>query len=565
LSQNKKKERKGFRVQWKIFFSMFFVAMTILVTLWGCQVLFINAFYQSVKTDELKAAADEVVRNLEKEDSAEIFDRIIMQNDINVRIINTADFENVYSGGDGFISATHDIGYFELMRLYDLAVQNGGEVSRYYTYDKEKDSHTLINKQEHGHGADFSGMRGAEENADDYKDEGRKQIGVQFFTGKHPAPMMFFKNNRYVDDFLYARIVKLADGTELMIVSDVQVTPLDSTVNLLKSQLIFTTVIALVLSLLLSYFVARYIAKPIENLNASAKKLARGDFDTEFSGKGYREIEQLSDTLNYTAKELSRVDSFRRELLANVSHDLRTPLTMIEGYAEVMRDIPGENTPENVQVIIDEANRLTAFVNNILDLSKLQSGIEQLKTERINLSAMLSDIRGRYVGLMKQEGYSIGFEADDEVYIECDENKLSQALYNLLDNAVNHTGDDKKVVLRQVVEKNTVRIEVSDTGKGISAEELPYIWDRYYRAEASHKRAVVGSGIGLSIVKSIFEQHGVKYGVESSDGEGSTFWVQFDISVQGDGDGDNDKKKNDNMKKNTKKASPDADSQGKED
>lgn len=546
---------------------MFFVAMTILVTLWGCQVLFINAFYQSVKTDELKAATDEVVRNLEKEDSSEIFDRIIMQNDINVRIINTADFENVYSGGDGFISATHDIGYFELLKLYDLAVENGGEVSRYYTYDKEKDSHNPINKHEiePEHSSEFTGKLGAEENVDDNGGIGRKQIGVQFFTGKHHAPMMFFNNNRYVDDFLYIRIVTLADGTELMIVSDVQVTPIDSTVNMLKSQLLFTTVIALVLSLLLSYFVARYIAKPIENLNASAKKLARGDFDTEFSGKGYREIEQLSDTLNYTAKELSRVDSFRRELLANVSHDLRTPLTMIEGYAEVMRDIPGENTPENVQVIIDEANRLTAFVNNILDLSKLQSGIEQLKTERINLTDMLSDICGRYVGLMKPEGYSIGFEASDEVYIECDENKLSQALYNLLDNAVNHTGDDKSVVLRQVVEDGKVRIEVSDTGKGISAEEIPYIWDRYYRAEASHKRAVVGSGIGLSIVKSIFEQHGVKYGVESSDGEGSTFWVQFDISVLNDGEADNGKKKNDKIKKNTKKASLDADSQGKGD
>ena len=514
---------------------MFFVAMTILITLWGCQVLFINAFYQSVKTEELKEAADEVVRNIEEEDSAEIFDRIIMQNDINVRIINTSDFENVYSGGDGFISATHDIGYYELMRLYDLALENGGEISQYYTYDKEKERQIFHDKRheggQYGHRTDenYSDIAGAEENADDNNNGDRLRIGVEFYTGRPPNAMIFFRNNRYVDDFLYARIVKLNNGTELMIISDVQVTPLDSTIAILKSQLIVTTVIALVLSLLLSYSVARYIAKPIENLNASAKKLARGEFDTEFSGKGYREIEQLSDTLNYTARELDKVDKFRRELLANVSHDLRTPLTMIEGYAEVMRDIPGENTPENVQVIIDETNRLTEFVNNILDLSKLQSGIQSLTLEKTNLTALLSDISIRYVNLTKSDGYNIELSAGDDIYIECDENKLSQALNNLMDNAVNHTGDDKKVAVRQVVEENTVRIEISDTGKGIPTEELPYIWDRYYRAEASHKRSVVGSGIGLSIVKSIFELHNVSYGVESTVGKGSTFWVEFNI------------------------------------
>lgn len=544
MSRNNKKKHKNLRIQWKIFFSMFFVAMTILITLWGCQVLFINAFYQSVKTEELKEAADEVVRNIEEEDSAEIFDRIIMQNDINVRIINTSDFENVYSGGDGFISATHDIGYYELMRLYDLALENGGEISQYYTYDKEKERQIFHDKRheggQYGHRTDenYSDIAGAEENADDNNNGDRLRIGVEFYTGRPPNAMIFFRNNRYVDDFLYARIVELNNGTELMIISDVQVTPLDSTIAILKSQLIVTTVIALVLSLLLSYSVARYIAKPIENLNASAKKLAIGEFDIEFSGKGYREIEQLSDTLNYTVRELDKVDKFRRELLANVSHDLRTPLTMIEGYAEVMRDIPGENTPENVQVIIDETNRLTEFVNNILDLSKLQSGIQSLTLEKTNLTALLSDISIRYVNLTKSDGYRIELSAGDDIYIECDENKLSQALNNLMDNAVNHTGDDKKVAVRQVVEENTVRIEISDTGKGIPTEELPYIWDRYYRAEASHKRSVVGSGIGLSIVKSIFELHKVKYGVESTVGKGSTFWVEFDIikdNLTGDG------------------------------
>lgn len=504
---------------------MFLVAMTILITLWSCQVLFIGAFYRSVKTGELKEATNDIIHNLENENYEEIFDMIILQKDINIRIINTSDFANVYSGGDGFISATHDIGSFELMRLYDLAKENGGEISQYYTYDKTKGADSLPENDK------LPGINASPKGTDEYMpSESNSRIGESFYRRNKPVSAIFFRNDRYVDDYLYAKTVTLHNGNELMVISDVQVTPLDSIVDVLKLQLITASLIALVLTLALSYIVSRYVAKPIEQLNSSAKELARGNFHTQFKGKGYREIEQLTDTLNYTASELDKVDKFRRELLANVSHDLRTPLTMIEGYAEVMRDIPGENTPENVQVIIDETQRLTAFVNNILDLSKLQSGIQSVKTERVNLTLLLKDIHERYVSLMKQDGYEISLDTDGEVFVMCDENKLSQALHNLIDNAINHTGTDKKVFIKQKTSDGKVRIEISDTGNGIPEDELPYIWDRYYRANSNHKRAIAGSGIGLSIVKNVFELHEVKYGVESAIGKGSTFWVEFNLS-----------------------------------
>lgn len=514
------------RIRWKIFFSFFFVSMLILVVLWTCQVLLISSFYQHFKTGELKEATREVIDHLDSDNSENIFDRIILQGDINVRIVNLADLQSVYVGGDGLISATHDIGDFEILRLYDLAKENGGEISRYYTYDRQNADflHPFSD-------SDASGKKNADDppkNNDPAPSDGtktRKEIGVQFFPGR-PG---FFRNNRFVDDFLYAKLATLADGTELMVISDVQVTPLDSTVAILKGQLEVTSVLALIFSLIVSLFVSRNISRPIVRLNDAALELARGKFDTEFSGKGYREIEQLSDTLNYTARELGKADKFQRELLANVSHDLRTPLTMIGGYAEVMRDIPGENTPENVQVIIDETKRLTAFVNNILDLSKLQSGFEQLKYDTVCITDMLESIRDRYFNLTKNDGYTVEIQAESDAYVRCDEQKLSQALHNLMDNAVNHTGSDKTVVIRQLISDKKVRIEISDSGEGIPSDELPYIWDRYYRAKnTNHKRAVVGSGIGLSIVKSVFELHKLRYGVESELGKGTTFWVEFD-------------------------------------
>ena len=523
--------KRGMHIRWKIFFSFFFVSMLILLVLWSCQVLFISSFYQYVKTSELKSATDEVIANLDSDDSEAIFERIILQGDINVRIVNTSNLKSIYSGGDGRISATHDIGDFEVLRLYDLAKANGGEVSQYYTYDRENEDFLQGIHVTFRHTADSESKQNGNSsedtngNTDTETGATRKEIGVQFFSGR-PG---FFRNDRYVDDFLYAKLATLDDGTELMVISDVQVTPLDSTIAILKGQLEVTSVLALAISLIVSFVISRNISRPIVKLNDAALELARGKFDTEFSGKGYREIEELSDTLNYTAKELGKASAFQHELLANVSHDLRTPLTMIGGYAEVMRDIPGENTPENVQVIIDETKRLTAFVNSILDLTKLQSGFETLKCDTVCLTEMLESIRTRYFKLTKNDGYTVEIQADDDAYVVCDEAKISQAFYNLMDNAVNHTGADKTVVIRQILTDKKVRIEIADSGEGIAPEELPYIWDRYYRAkQTAHKRAVVGSGIGLSIVKSVFELHKLLYGVESEVGKGTTFWVEFD-------------------------------------
>ena len=523
--------KSGMHIRWKIFFSLFFVSMLILLVLWSCQVLFISSFYQYVKTSELKSATDEVIANLDSDDSEAIFERIILQGDINVRIINTSNLKSIYSGGDGRISATHDIGDFEVLRLYDLAKANGGEVSQYYTYDRENEDFLQGIHVTFRHTADSESKQNGNSsedtngNTDTETGATRKEIGVQFFSGR-PG---FFRNDRYVDDFLYAKLATLDDGTELMVISDVQVTPLDSTIAILKGQLEVTSVLALAISLIVSFIMSRNISRPIVKLNDAALELARGKFDTEFSGKGYREIEELSDTLNYTAKELGKASAFQHELLANVSHDLRTPLTMIGGYAEVMRDIPGENTPENVQVIIDETKRLTAFVNNILDLTKLQSGFETLKCDTVCLTDMLESIRTRYFNLTKNDGYTVEIQADADAYVVCDEAKISQAFYNLMDNAVNHTGADKTVVIRQILTDKKVRIEIADSGEGIAPEELPYIWERYYRAkQTAHKRAVVGSGIGLSIVKSVFELHKLLYGVESEVGKGTTFWVEFD-------------------------------------
>ena len=202
---------------------------------------------------------------------------------------------------------------------------------------------------------------------------------------------------------------------------------------------------------------------------------------------------------------------------------------MIIAYAEVMRDLPGENTPENVQVVIDEAGRLTNLVNDMLDISKLQAGVMEKNDTEYNLTESIESVLERYNKLKEQDGYCIHFEYDRKVLVKADEYKIYQVIYNLINNAVNYTGKDKTVWVRQKIYDDKVRIEVTDSGEGIAKEALPYVWDRYYKVDKTHKRAVMGTGLGLSIVKNILELHHAGYGVESEPGCGSTFWFELQI------------------------------------
>jgi signal transduction histidine kinase len=192
-----------------------------------------------------------------------------------------------------------------------------------------------------------------------------------------------------------------------------------------------------------------------------------------------------------------------------------------------MRDIPGENTPENIQVIIDEATRLTTLVNDLLDLSKLQSGVSEIRKEEFDITGNIKEILKRFSKLTEQDGYSILFEYRGNATVYADEYKIYQVIYNLIINAINYSGEDKTVIVRQIVHGNIVRIEIEDHGNGIAKDELDNIWDRYYKVDKNHKRAIQGTGLGLSIVQNILKLHEAKYGVHSTLGKGSIFWFEL--------------------------------------
>lgn len=333
------------------------------------------------------------------------------------------------------------------------------------------------------------------------------------------------KNKRMPEEMTETRDFTLQDGSVLSLTFHAVITPVNATVNTLRYQLCIITAIMLILSIALAIILAARVSKPIEEINKSAKLLAKGDYQAQFCSKGFLEITELSGTLNTAATELAKVEGFRQELLANISHDLRTPLSLIYSYAEVMHDFPDEITTDQTQVIMDEAKRLAALVNDVLDISKLEAGMLEINPANFNLTRCIRDTTERMEKFTQKEGYEITFNYDEEVSVFADEVKIMQAYYNLLINAINYTGDDKRIFVNQIVQEGTVTIQVRDTGDGIQEENLPYIWDRYYKEK--HKRAVTGTGLGLSIVRKIIELHGGSYGAKTQGG--SVFWFELKL------------------------------------
>ncbi len=289
----------------------------------------------------------------------------------------------------------------------------------------------------------------------------------------------------------------------------------------------FISIVLVVLAVVLSLILSNHMSKPIREMSGEAAKLALGDYNVNFDGGNCTETVNLSAALNKAAYELSRLDKMQKDLIANVSHDLRTPLTMIAGYTEAMRDLPGEATPENMQIVIDETNRLTTLVNDMLEVSRYQNGTQKLNVTHFNLTNVIRTTIERYAKLREKDGYTIKFESDRDIFVNADEQRILQVIYNLIGNAVNYAGEDKTVIIRQTVENGEALLEVIDHGIGIPEDQLPMVWERYYKVNDFHKRANIGTGLGLSIVKNILLLHGAQFGVKSKVGEGSNFWFKL--------------------------------------
>lgn len=453
----------------KIWIYLIIFSVTILSFLWIFQVVFLNNFYELYKIKQLSNAIEKIEDNNYDYLSNSFLEDIAHDNGICIEYIS-----------DDLIT-------------YVSTIYNKGCIIQNNLKDKNVNQYKI----------DFINS--------DLK-ENKYKITNPRFNNKTLVHAVNLGNN----DYIFASI---------------SLEPLDATIIILKNQFIYVTLGILFLSFAIAYFISKKISSPIIKINESAKMLASSKYDTIFTAnEDIAEINELVNTLNYTREELAKTDELRRELLANVSHDLKTPLTMIKAYAEMVKDITykdKEKRNNHLSIIIDEANRLNLLVNDILELSSIQAKTIILNKKDFNLINLINNILKRFDILVSSEDYKFIFNYDKEYIINADKKRMEQVIYNLVNNAINYTGKDKLITINVSEIKKNILVEIIDTGKGIDDKDINLIWDKYYKIDKTYSRDHLGTGLGLSIVKNILIAHDFDYGVKSKKNDGTKFYFKI--------------------------------------
>lgn len=447
----------------KIFMYLAIFSLFILVFLFFFQVIFIDTFYEWTKTRTIKNLSKDILVTEKDTSLYDKLDRVSYKENVCIELTNS-NGENLYSSNGNNC------------RLRSKTIKRN-----FINSNKESKTYNLVNN---------------------------------FTREKSIMSATKLSNNLYI--FISTSLI-----------------PLDSTINIIEQQLIVVSIVVLLLSIVVAYFISKRLSDPITKISKAAKLISKGKLKTKFeTTSDIKELVDLTNALNDMKDELSKTEELQKDLMANVSHDLKTPLTMIKAYAELILDIninDKEKCKNNLNIIIEEVNRLNTLVNDILNLTKVESNLEKLEKSEFDLIKLIKRIVKQHNIYVIKDGYNIEFIHGNikELVIEADKKKIEQVIYNLLNNALNYTGEDKKVIIKVEEDDKDYTIMVIDSGKGIDKKELDHIFDRYYRSKKNHKRYVYGTGLGLSIVKNILLLHNYPYGVTSKKNKGTTFYFKI--------------------------------------
>lgn len=346
----------------------------------------------------------------------------------------------------------------------------------------------------------------------------------------------------------------LSDGE--LFLARMALEPIRESVVLANRFLAYVGIVALILGSAVIRILARHIAEPILELARLSERMSSLDFNVKFSGGGNDEIaflgnhmNQLSEALEKTVSELKTAnnelqrdieqreknDEMRKEFLSNVSHELKTPIALVQGYAEGLQECINDD-PESrnfyCEVIIDEANKMNKMVKNLLTLNELEFGNEVVKMERFDVAGMIRNMLQASQILFEQRQVRLIYEVRKPVYVWADEYKLEEVLNNYISNALNHVEGDKVIKITIQEQEDRVRVGVFNTGKPIPEQDIERIWDKFYKVDKARTREYGGSGVGLSIVKAIMESMHQNYGAVNYE-NGVEFWFDLDHKVEG--------------------------------
>lgn len=288
-------------------------------------------------------------------------------------------------------------------------------------------------------------------------------------------------------------------------------------------------------AIILGWFLARSISEPLVEMSAVASQMSKGNFNIRMTQKGSDEMITLKKTFHQMVETMKKVEERRRKLIADVSHEMRTPLTVIQGYLESLRygNILDRLSAEKAfKAMHKEVNHLLNVVEDLRDLSVIDAGVQKLQIKRCYMEEVIQDVLVRIEPLLQEKQIQLEQKLSERnLNVPVDRERMNQVLYNMLNNALQHTPPKGKISIRHEADKANYRFMIEDNGKGIPPEHLPYIFERFYRVDEarSHKKNE-GAGIGLSIVKSIVEAHHGTIDVESEVNKGSIFIITLPMN-----------------------------------
>ncbi|NTW72491.1 MAG: HAMP domain-containing histidine kinase [Eubacteriaceae bacterium] len=529
------------KIMHKLWAGMMILALFIVALIWIFQIFFLEEYYVSHKIEDVSTKIYQVVNGVDLADPAKTYeelDALAYSENISIEIINR-DKKTIYLS-----SENADVNY--------AAISKNAE-NQEYSVTPLSSVRLASGSGGNTVGSGQGGSAGNESGSGSGSgtDSGN---GSGAGSGSGQGTGGFMLNRTVTQELLDSALsgeqtvietVHPRFGFELLIIAipfkdyagtnhaalaAMPIAPIDEMIELLNRQLLLITMIMIILSIIISYLIAGSLSRPIKKLTSAAEDIASGKLDVRTDIQSKDEIGALGKAFNKMAEKLQKTEKLRKEIIENVSHELRTPLSIIKGYSETIRDVTGDNKLKRdtqLNIISDESNRLGVMIDDILDYSQIQSGFLSLNYAKFDIADMISNCINKYDIILKESGSRILFENDVEIQVYADRFRIEQVLQNLIKNAVNYSPDGENIEVSLEIMPEKVRVAVKDHGIGIPEEEKDSIWERYYRTKGIKKRKIYGSGLGLSIVKSILDAHDTDYAVISKPGIGTTFWFEL--------------------------------------
>ncbi|MGN1024287.1 MAG: sensor histidine kinase [Lachnospiraceae bacterium] len=481
------RKAKSFRARlWTCF--LLYTAL-IFSLLWVLQTVFLQRFFNTMQEHSTDKAAAEIAAGSSSEDLTTRIDQLARDNSLLVFITDP----------DGTIQYSSD----SYKSYYQQEEGNGTDDAKSNPY----------------HSGEMLGWQiGAYRNLPDGYDTFLSRL-----ASSSDGTVAYETDSRYVT----GSYITLADGAAAVLYVSTILGAVGGTAGILRLQLLLVSLLSVVIASAIAWILARRFSVPVDQLSLQAGMLAADQYEPVFEKGFCRELDDLSDSMDDAACRLAEAEKYQKELLANVSHDLRTPLTMIQGYAEMIRDVSWQDAAQreaDTQVILRETERLSALVNEILEYSSLSERRDTADFTEVNLGRLAEKVCRTFEPLLSRQGGTIERQIADDCTVTGSPALLERAIWNLIDNAVRHMGKAGKISVT-VSGGDAVRLQVTDYGEGIDPEILPHIWERYATFRQRGKTGV--SGLGLAIVRQIARLHGADCGVQSKKGEGSSFWLIF--------------------------------------